>query len=123
MNCYALLQRTFKIYTGFSNFERTMEADWPANPECSVICILCKKETPLRDSNPEEYFRHLIRDHSTYFNLNLLLELSLGQPRTLSDFSNSLNSNLQRQHLPSVLVSSSSAQLRRHPPVTSGGHK
>ena len=100
-----------------------MEADWPANPECSVMCILCKKETPLRDSNPEEYFRHLIRDHSTYFNLNLLLELSLGQPRTLSDFSNSLNSNLQRQHLPSVLVSSSSAQLRRHPPVTSGGHK
>ena len=101
-----------------------MEGHWPANPECSVICILCKKETPLRDSNPDEYFRHLIRDHSTYFNLNLLLELSLSQPRTLSEYSNSLKSNQQQQHLPSVSVSSSSsAQLRRHPPVTWGGHK
>ena len=87
----------------FRSCQLAMEADWPANPECSVICILCKKETPLRDSNPDEYFRHLIRDHSTYFNLNLLLELSLSQPRALSDYSNNLKSNQQQQqHFPTV---------------------
>ena len=122
MNSYAFLQRTLQIYNWLFNFERTMEADWPANPECSVICILCKKETPLRDSSPDEYFRHLIRDHSTYFNLNLLLELSLSQPRALIDYSNSLKSNQQQEDFPSVPVSSS-AQLMRHPPVTWGGHK
>ena len=103
-----------------------MEADWPANPDCSVVCILCKKVTPLRESNPDDYFRHLIRDHSTYFNLNLLLELSLGQPRTLSDYSKSLTSNKQQQHFPqgAVAVSSSSAvQSKRHQQVTWGGHK
>ena len=34
--------------------------------------------------NPERFFRHLLADHCTYFNLNLLLEVSLLQPAAVS---------------------------------------
>ena len=35
---------------------------------------------PFYNRNPERFFRHLLADHCTYFNLNLLLEVSLLQP-------------------------------------------
>ena len=35
---------------------------------------------PYDNNNPERFFRHLIADHCTYFNLNLLLEISQIQP-------------------------------------------
>jgi len=58
-----------------------MDPDWPRNPPSSIICVLCKSVMPFSDGNPERFFRHLIADHYTYFNLNLLLEISILQPR------------------------------------------
>jgi len=64
-----------------------MDPDWPRNPPSSIICVLCKSVMPFSDRNPERFFRHLIADHCTYFNLNLLLDISLLQPR-FQDFTN-----------------------------------
>ena len=40
---------------------------------------------PFVRRDPEQFFRHLITDHCTYFNLNLLLEVSLAQPNAVSE--------------------------------------
>ena len=50
------------------------------NPPHTIICVLCKSAMPFYNRNPERFFRHLLADHCTYFNLNLLLEVSLLQP-------------------------------------------
>ena len=57
-----------------------MDPDWPVNPPQTIICVLCKAAMPFYNRNPERFFRHLLADHCTYFNLNLLLEVSLLQP-------------------------------------------
>jgi len=57
-----------------------MDPNWPVNPPDSIICALCRTSMPFDDKNPERFFRHLIADHCTYFNLNLLLEISQMQP-------------------------------------------
>ena len=62
-----------------------MDPQWPENPSDSVICILCKAVLPFVDSNPEKFFRHLITDHCSYYNLNMLLEVSLLQPTSVSE--------------------------------------
>ena len=58
---------------------------WPQNPVNGVVCILCKNVLPFVKQDPEQFFRHLITDHCTYFNLNLLLEVSLAQPNAVSE--------------------------------------
>ena len=63
-----------------------MDPDWPVNPLKTVICALCKSAIPFVNRNPERFFRHLLADHSAYFNLNLLLEVSLLQPRRSGDY-------------------------------------
>merc|ERR1712179_689499 len=50
----------------------------------AVVCILCKNLVPFIKKNPEVYFRHLISQHCAFFNLNLLLTLSLSQPTSVS---------------------------------------
>lgn len=62
----------------------TMDADWPTNPTNGIICILCKAEVHFYRGDPEIYFRHLISEHCAFYNLNLLLELSLAQPGSVS---------------------------------------
>ena len=57
-----------------------MDPDWPVNPPATIICVLCKAALPFFNRNPERFFRHLLADHCTYYNLNLLLEVSLLQP-------------------------------------------
>ena len=61
-----------------------MESGWPRNPDNSVVCILCKRLVSFIKNNPEEYFRHLITQHCAFFNLNLLLTLTLSQPTSVS---------------------------------------
>ena len=60
--------------------------DWPNNPPNAVVCILCKNVIPFARRDPEHFFRHLITNHCTYFNLNLLLEASLAQPNAVSEY-------------------------------------
>jgi len=55
------------------------------NPSNSLICILCKSALPYHDRNPERFFRHLLADHCTYFNLNLLLQVSMVQPHSVRE--------------------------------------
>jgi len=62
-----------------------MDPGWPPNPANSLICILCKSAMPFDNVNPERFFRHLLADHSAYFNLNLLLEISLMQPQAVRE--------------------------------------
>jgi len=62
-----------------------MDAGWPQNPNNGVVCILCKTVLPFVRRDPEPFFRHLITDHCTYFNLNLLLEVSIAQPSSVSE--------------------------------------
>jgi len=62
-----------------------MDPGWPANPSNTLICILCKSAMPFHNRNPERFFRHLLADHCTYFNLNLLLEISLMQPHAVRE--------------------------------------
>lgn len=57
-----------------------MDPGWPANPHQSIVCILCRAVLPF-DGEVEQFFRHLIKDHGTYHNLNLVLGLCLTQPR------------------------------------------
>jgi len=57
-----------------------MDPGWPSNPTNSLICVLCKAALPYHDSNPERFFRHLLADHCCFYNLNLMLEVSLAQP-------------------------------------------
>ena len=40
---------------------------------------------PFDNVNPERFFRHLLADHGAYFNLNLLLEISLMQPQAVRE--------------------------------------
>ena len=61
-----------------------MDAGWPNNPNNGIICILCKAEINFYRQDPEMYFRHLIREHCAFYNLNLLLDLSLAQPASVS---------------------------------------
>ena len=61
-----------------------MDSGWPSNPPSGIFCILCKSEINYERRNPEVYFRHLIQEHCCFYNLNLLLELSLAQPRSVS---------------------------------------
>lgn len=61
-----------------------MEAGWPSNPDNAIVCILCRNLVPFIKKNPEVYFRHLISQHCAFFNLNLLLTLSLSQPTSVS---------------------------------------
>lgn len=61
-----------------------MDAGWPRNPPRGIFCILCKSEINYEMQDPEHYFRHLIKEHCCFYNLNLLLELSLTQPRSVS---------------------------------------
>ena len=61
-----------------------MDAGWPTNPSNGIFCILCKTEIYYDRNNPEVYFRHLIREHCCFYNLNLLLELCLAQPSSVS---------------------------------------
>ena len=57
-----------------------MDPGWPANPPNSVVCILCKTVLRFTEGGMASFFRHLVREHTAYHNLNLLLELSLSQP-------------------------------------------
>jgi len=72
-----------------------MDPGWPANPPNTLICILCKSAMPYYDDNPERFFRHLLADHCTYFNLNLLLEISLVQPHAVREESQPLAGGIQ----------------------------
>ena len=56
-----------------------MDPGWPENPGEGVVCILCKSVLPFK-GNPDNFFRHIMQDHNTYHNLNIVLELSLTQP-------------------------------------------
>jgi len=67
-----------------------MDPGWPENPSDFIICILCKSAVPHHDKNPERFFRHLLADHCTFFNLNLLLEVSLMQPKSVWEESEEL---------------------------------
>jgi len=62
-----------------------MDPGWPENPSDKLVCILCKSAMPYTNKNPERFFRHLLADHGTFFNLNLLLEMSLIQPHSLRE--------------------------------------
>eukprot|EP00092_Neocalanus_flemingeri_P035182 GFUD01038286.1.p1 GENE.GFUD01038286.1~~GFUD01038286.1.p1 ORF type:complete len:644 (-),score=182.85 GFUD01038286.1:142-2073(-) len=73
-----------------------MDPGWPANPSNTLICILCKSAMPYNNNNPERFFRHLLADHCTYFNLNLLLEISLMQPHAVREESQSVAGGVQR---------------------------
>ena len=64
-----------------------MDAGWPTNPPNGIFCLLCKAEINYDRKNPELYFRHLIREHCCFYNLNLLLELSLAQPSSVESHS------------------------------------
>lgn len=74
-----------------------MDPGWPANPAGSLVCILCKSAMPFINRNPERFFRHLLADHGTFFNLNLLLEMSLIQPHSLKEESSQHLKNDQDQ--------------------------
>ena len=63
-----------------SEYYLLQDPGWPANPPNSLICILCKSAVPYHNRDPERFFRHLLADHFTFFNLNFLLEFSLMQP-------------------------------------------
>ena len=91
-----------------------MDAGWPKNPSNAVICILCKRVVPYIQSDPQHYFRHLIKDHSAYFNLNLLLDLSLGHPR-IAVGSNVSNINWNNpQHQQQNINQQQHVQLQEH---------
>ena len=60
-----------------------MDAGWPTNPPNGIFCILCKAKISYERKDPELYFRHLIREHCCFYNLNLLLELSIAQPSSV----------------------------------------
>ena len=60
-----------------------MDAGWPTNPPNGIFCILCKAKINYDRKDSELYFRHLIREHCCFYNLNLLLELSLAQPSSV----------------------------------------
>jgi len=72
-----------------------MDPGWPANPTNTLICILCKSAMPYQNRNPERFFRHLLADHCTYFNLNLLLEISLMQPHAVREESQPVPEGVQ----------------------------
>ena len=63
-----------------NKYDIPQDPNWPENPPAEIICVLCKTSMPFDKNNPERFFRHLIADHCTYFNLNLLLEISQIQP-------------------------------------------
>jgi len=72
-----------------------MDPGWPENPSGKLVCILCKSAMPFNNRNPERFFRHLLADHGTFFNLNLLLEMSLIQPHSLREEESSNIGNTQ----------------------------
>lgn len=57
-----------------------MDPDWPRNPPNTIICVLCRSSINYANRNPDVFFRHLMADHQTYHNFNILLEVSLVQP-------------------------------------------
>ena len=61
-----------------------MDAGWPSNPTNGIFCLLCKTEIKYDGKDPELYFRHLIMEHCCFYNLNLLLELTIAQPCSVS---------------------------------------
>jgi len=72
-----------------------MDPGWPANPSNKLICILCKSAMPYHN-NSERFFRHLLADHCTYFNHNLLLEISLMQPHAVREERQSVAGRIER---------------------------
>jgi len=60
-----------------------MDPGWPNNPPGCVVCVLCKAAVPFGPnmSEQEQFMRHLLLDHMAMHNINLLMELSLKQPR------------------------------------------
>lgn len=85
-----------------------MDPDWPVNPPETIICVLCKAAMPFYNRNPERFFRHLLADHCTYFNLNLLLEVSLLQPGAESA------GERQVDPIPSPINEATSSHLQSH---------
>ena len=73
----------------------SQDPGWPANPSNTLICILCKSAMPYHNRNPERFFRHLLADHCTYFNLNLLLEIGLMQHNAVREESQPMPKGVQ----------------------------
>jgi len=82
----------YKRYiAGLANILHSLNMDpgWPMNPLGSLICILCKSNMPYNNSGGvEKFFSHMENDHDTFFNIELLLKMSLMQPTDVRDEEN-----------------------------------